>query len=75
MVIVAEQKDFKQILGNIGKSVNLVAARCACMCSCANCGRCGCSCLCQSGKCNCPRHHEDNTSMSNSEILLDFFEA
>ena len=73
-ILVAKQNHFQKILGNIGKAPEIDAARCACMCSCANCGTCGCSCLCSWGKCNCRGHHDDN-AVAESKMLMEFFEV
>ena len=71
-VLVAKENHFQKILGNIGKKPELVAARCACMCYCANCGSCGGSCLCQPGKCHCRGHHDENL-IAESKMLTEFF--
>lgn len=73
-ILVAKQNHFQKILGNIGKGPEVAAVRCACMCSCANCGTCGCSCLCSWGKCNCRGHHDDN-AVAESKMLMEFFEV
>ena len=71
-VLVAKESHFQRILGNIGKKPQFVAARCDCMCSCANCGTCGCSCICTGGKCNCRGHHDSN-AIAESNLLMEFF--
>ena len=71
-IMVAKESHFQKILGQLGKKTEIFAARCACMCSCANCGTCGCSCICTGGKCNCRGHHDENV-VQDSKILTEFF--
>ena len=73
-IIIASEENYNEMLENIdNNSLDMVAARCDCMCSCANCGKCGCSCICTGGKCNCPRIVPIAEDF-NSSILSDFFE-
>lgn len=72
-ILVATQENYNEILHETSEATEM-AARCACVCYCANCGTCGCSCICQPGKCNCPRFIPDMEEMNSNEVLNDFFE-
>ena len=69
--LYACQEDFNEVASGIDESD--ISTRCACMCSCANCGRCGCSCLCDLGNCNCRFTRLSNKDFSSEELMSDLF--
>lgn len=72
IVIAGNQNDYNEMLGELNEESLNAATRCACMCSCANCGRCGCSCICTGGNCNC-RFFPNDIAKGSEETLSDFF--
>lgn len=70
-ILVATQENYDEILCETSEATEM-AVRCACMCSCANCGKCGCSCICQPGNCNC-RFVPDMEEINSVDVLNDFF--
>lgn len=71
-VFTGNQNDYNEILGRLNEESVNAATRCACMCSCANCGRCGCSCICTGGNCNC-RFFPNDVVTESEEVLSEFF--